>query len=85
MATTAANSQRKLRNKITYNPAPLPAEGVVRLPSVIAVLGISKSGFLDGVRKGKYPTGKLLSPRCRVWLVSDIRALLASLEKRGAV
>jgi predicted DNA-binding transcriptional regulator AlpA len=77
------NTQRK-RQKITYTPAPLPAEGVVRLPSVLSVLGISKTSFLDGVKAGKYPAGKLLSPRCRVWPVVEIRALLASLEKEAA-
>ncbi|MGZ0079207.1 AlpA family transcriptional regulator [Methylomonas sp. ZR1] len=69
-------NRRRQRNKITYTPAPLPAEGFVRLPSVLGVLGVSKSTFLNGVKDGKYPAGTLLSPRCRVWPVDDIRALL---------
>ena len=81
MTTRTEKTQHKPRNKLTYTPAPLPAEGVVRLPSVLAVLSISKTSFLDGVRSGKFPAGKLLSPRCRVWSVDSIRALLASLEK----
>ncbi|MBL1263882.1 helix-turn-helix transcriptional regulator [Candidatus Methylomicrobium oryzae] len=80
MAVNTEKTQQKPRNKITYTPAPLPEEGFVRLPSVLAVLGISKTTFLDGVKSGKYPEGKLLSPRCRVYPVSEIRALLASLE-----
>jgi prophage regulatory protein len=79
-----ANTQRKQRNKITYTPAPLPAEGVVRLPSVLAALGISKTSYIEGAKAGKYPAGKLLSPRCRVFPVTEIRALLASLEKGAA-
>jgi len=78
------NTQRNPRNKITYTPIPLPAEGLVRLPSVLAVLGISKTSFLNGVKEGKYPEGKLLSPRCRVWPVSEIRDLLASIENGEA-
>lgn len=78
---TKADKQQKTRNKITYVPGQLPVEGVVRLPSVIGVLGISKTSFLDGVRAGKYPAGKLLSPRCRVWSVVEVRALLASIEE----
>jgi len=81
MSVNTAKPQQKPRNKITYIPAPLPAEGFVRLPSVLALLGISKTTFLDGVKSGKYPEGKLLSPRCRVYPVSEIRALLASLEE----
>jgi prophage regulatory protein len=72
-------SKRKPRNKITYTTSPLPAEGLVRLPSVLAVLGISKTSFLNGIKAEKYPTGKLLSPRCRVWRVEQIRALLVDL------
>lgn len=80
---TTETTQRKPRKKITYIPAPLPAEGYVRLLSILAVLGISKTSFLNGVKAGKYPAGKLLSPRCRVWPVAEIRALLDSAEKLG--
>lgn len=72
-------NRRRQRNKLTYTPAPLPAEGFVRLPSILAVLGISKNSFLNGIKQGKYPKGRLLTARCRVWLVSDIRALIESL------
>jgi prophage regulatory protein len=82
MPTTT--NQRKPRKKITYTPSPLPQEGYCRLPSVIAVLGISKTSFIDGIKAGKYPAGKLLSPRCRVWDVSTIRALLASIKQESA-
>lgn len=67
----------KPRNKITYIPAPLPLEGVVRLPSILAFLNISKTSFLNGVKEGRFPAGKLLSLRCRVWDVASIRALVA--------
>lgn len=80
MATKNAKNQKTTRQKITYTPAPLPDEGFVRLPSILAVLGISKTSFLDGVKTGKYPPGKLLSPRCRVWAASSIRELLTSIE-----
>jgi predicted DNA-binding transcriptional regulator AlpA len=69
-------NEQKSRNKITYVPAPLPAEGYVRLPSVLAVLGISKTSFHNGIKAKIYPTGELLSPRCRVWRVEQIRALI---------
>jgi|LakMenE18May11ns_1017448.scaffolds.fasta_scaffold9800992_1 prophage regulatory protein len=71
---------RAKRSKITYTATPLPAEGFARLPSVLQALGISKTSFLDGIKAGKYPQGKLLSPRCRVWPVSDIRNLIEQIE-----
>ena len=76
--------QHQPRNKVTYVVTPLPAEGFARLPSVLAALGISKTSFHNGVKDGRYPAGKLLSPRCRVWAVGEIRALLASIEKGEA-
>jgi prophage regulatory protein len=78
------DTDKKTRNKVTYIPAPLPSEGFVRMPSILAVLGISRTSFINGIKAGKYPAGKLLSPNCRVWPVTEIRDLLASLEKRGA-
>jgi prophage regulatory protein len=70
----------KPRNKTTYKPAPLPNEGFVRLPSVLSVLGISKTSFYAGIKSGKFPKGKLLSERCRVWPVNEIRGLLDKIE-----
>jgi len=72
------------RNKKTYVPAPLPLEGYVRKPSFLAALGVSSTSFENGIKAGKIPAGILLSPRCRVWDVAEIRAYLASL-KEGAV
>jgi predicted DNA-binding transcriptional regulator AlpA len=74
----------KPRNKTTYKPAPLPDEGFVRLPSVLAVLGISKTSFYAGIKLGRFPQGKLLSERCRVWPVSEIRNLLSQIENESA-
>ncbi len=74
------NKQKPRKKTITYTPKPLPEEGTVRLPSVLACLGVSKNAFLAGVKAGIYPQGRLLTPRVRVWHVADIRRFLASLE-----
>jgi prophage regulatory protein len=80
-ASGTAKPRQKPNNKITYVPKPLPEEGFVRLATVLAVLGISRTAYLEGAKAGKFPKGKLLSKRCRVYPVSEIRALLASLEE----
>lgn len=83
MIAKDANRQTKpakTRQKITYQPAPLPAEGYVRLPSILGVLQISKSSFLNGIKEGRYPPGKLLTPRTRVWDVRDIRSMLDAIK-----
>lgn len=58
-------------------PPVLPPEGFVRIPVVIAVLGIGKTSFLTGVREGKYPKPVKLGPRTSAWRVEDIRAVIA--------
>ncbi|MFZ2172248.1 MAG: AlpA family phage regulatory protein [Methylococcaceae bacterium] len=86
MTKTSADvrkTRKKTQKKVTYLPVPLPAEGFVRLPSVLAVLGISKTTYYDGIKAGKYPPGKLLSRFCRVWSVTEIRDLLSKINDRA--
>jgi len=77
--------QHQPRTKKTYIAAPLPAEGYCRKPSFLAALGISSTHFDNCVKDGRIPPGKLLTPRCRVWSVAEVRALLDSIENGEAV
>lgn len=81
MASKNGKTQRTNRTKKTYIAKPLPAEGFVRLPSILGALQISKTSFFNGIKTRKYPEGQLLSPRCRVWPVEVIRQLLEELAK----
>jgi prophage regulatory protein len=67
--------------------AGLPEEGYLRLPQIIgnpkatppipAIIPVSRSTWLNGVRKGRFPKPvKTLGSRITVWRVSDIRDLL---------
>ena len=56
----------------------LPQEGFVRLPQILAVFPISKSGWWNGVSDGRFPQPVKLGPRTTAWRVQDIRALLNS-------
>lgn len=55
----------------------LPNEGLVRLPIVLKVLGIKRTAFYDGIRKGYYPKPVKLGPRISAWRVEEIRELYA--------
>ncbi|MGE0385537.1 MAG: helix-turn-helix transcriptional regulator [Gammaproteobacteria bacterium] len=55
----------------------LPDTGFVRLPQVLAVFPISRSGWWAGIKKGAFPKPVKLGPRVTAWRVEDIRALLA--------
>lgn len=57
-------------------PTSLPDTGFVRLPQILAVIPISRSQWLKGVKDGKYPKPIKLGPRITAWLVNDIRDLI---------
>ncbi|MDB5940160.1 MAG: phage transcriptional regulator, AlpA [Polaromonas sp.] len=49
-----------------------------RLPTVLAHIPVSRSGWWQGVKTGRYPAPVKLSTRCVAWRSSNIRALIAS-------
>lgn len=67
----------------------LPETGFVRLKQIIgdrkakipALIPVSRTTFLDRVKRGEYPKPVKLGARTVAWKVSDIRALI---EKLGA-
>lgn len=50
-----------------------------RLPVVLSVVPVSRSGWWAGVKAGRYPAPVHLSTRCVAWRSADIRALIQSL------
>jgi predicted DNA-binding transcriptional regulator AlpA len=62
----------------------LPAEGFVRLPTVLKVMGISKTRWYRGIREGWFPKPVALGPNVSMWDVADIRACIARLKAEAA-
>ena len=58
----------------------LPTEGFVRLPVVLRVMGISKTSWWEGIKKGKFPKPAKFTSRTAGWHVDDLRALIAKLK-----
>jgi len=57
----------------------LPPEGLVRLQTVLAVVGIGKTTWYKGMKSGRYPCPiKLMPGKCGsvAWKVDDIRNLI---------
>ena len=63
----------------------LPSTGFLRVADIIgnpkagipAIIPVSKTTWLDGVRTGRYPQPtKALGKRITAWRVEDIRALI---------
>jgi prophage regulatory protein len=49
-----------------------------RLPTVLAHVPVSRSGWWAGVKAGRYPAPVRLSTRCVAWRAADIRSLVQS-------
>ncbi|PKM16094.1 MAG: hypothetical protein CVV12_04900 [Gammaproteobacteria bacterium HGW-Gammaproteobacteria-2] len=62
----------------------LKADGLLRLPEVLALVPVSASTWWQGIRTLRFPAGVRLSSRCTAWRAADIRALLASLGDGAA-
>jgi prophage regulatory protein len=63
-----------------------PQTGFVRLHQIVGPDGplpISKSGFWAGVKNGKFPQPRKISPRVTVWRAEDINDLLREIEMGG--
>jgi len=68
----------------------LPEAGFLRLsqilgdrtavPPVPPIIPVSKSTWWAGVKAGRYPQPVKLGERITAWRISDIRALIESLE-----
>lgn len=61
------------------NPPSDKPEILLRLPSVLARVPVSRSAWWAGVKSGRYPAGVKLSKRTTCWKSSDIEALIQSL------
>ena len=77
MKTNRKNTKKQVNSGKNEVSPILPPEGFVRIPVVLAVLGIGKTSFLSGVREGRYPNPVKLGPRISAWRVEDIRDIIA--------
>lgn len=76
-AVVGKERQRRYTSSSFSNPDfILPQEGFVRLPVVLKILGIGKSMFYEGIKKGVYPRPLKLGARTSVWRVEDIREFI---------
>jgi len=60
-----------------------PATGYVRLKQILSPEGplpISRSGFWAGIKTGRFPRPRKISPRVTVWRAEDIHRLMNEIE-----
>ena len=55
----------------TETSPPLPAR-LLRLPEVIARVGLKRSAIYQRMSEGRFPRSRSLGPKCAVWVESEI-------------
>jgi predicted DNA-binding transcriptional regulator AlpA len=80
--TTPINPIKSHLRRAPYRAAPaaIPLDGFLRLPQVLAIVPVSRSTWLAGIKSGRFPTPVRLGARCVAWRAADIRRLIESLD-----
>ncbi|WP_083277015.1 helix-turn-helix transcriptional regulator [Sphingobium phenoxybenzoativorans] len=60
-----------------------PPDRLLRLPEVMQRVGLKRSAIYKMMRDGRFPHSRSLSPRCAVWIESEIDAWIASIAAAG--
>lgn len=55
---------------------------LIRLPEVIARVGLKRSTIYQRMVEGRFPKGRSLGPRCVVWVEAEIDAWIAQVVGR---
>ena len=60
-------------------PVAPAAARLIRLPEVMARVGLKRSAIYQRMSEGRFPRSRSLSPKCTVWVESEINAWVASI------
>jgi prophage regulatory protein len=62
-------------------PAP-PAPRLIRLPEVMARVGLKRSAIYQRMSEGRFPKSRSLGGKCTVWVEAEIDAWINSIAAR---
>jgi prophage regulatory protein len=54
---------------------------LIRLPEVMARVGLKRSSIYLRMAEGRFPKGRSLGPRCTVWVEAEIDAWIKSITQ----
>jgi prophage regulatory protein len=74
---------QRLQKEVLQNFEFLPKNSLVRLPTIMALYGLSKSTILREKKKGTLPSPIKLTARTSAWKVDEIRKNLAQKFRDG--
>ena len=59
---------------------PAPAR-LLRLPDVMARVGLKRSAIYQRMSEGKFPRSRSLGPKCAVWIEAEIEAWINAIAE----
>lgn len=59
-------------------PAVSAAARLIRLPEVMARVGLKRSAIYQRISEGRFPKSRSLGPKCAVWVEAEIDAWIRS-------
>lgn len=62
-------------------PASASPPRLLRLPEVIARVGLRRSAIYQRMREGRFPKCRTLGPKCSVWIEAEINAWIESVRR----
>lgn len=68
--TTVPQSNNAVPPPMEVSP-PVPAR-LLRLPEVIARVGLKRSAIYQRMSEGRFPKSRSLGPKCAVWVEAEI-------------
>lgn len=60
----------------------LPAGRLLRLPEVIARVGLKRSAIYQRMSDGRFPRSRSLGPKCTVWVEAEIDDWIRQIAER---
>jgi prophage regulatory protein len=57
---------------------------LIRLPEVVARVGLKRSSIYQRMAEGRFPKGRSLGPRCVVWVEAEIDTWIAAVASMNA-
>lgn len=72
------------QNKVSLGPCdeavPSPAR-LLRLPEVMARVGMKRSAIYQRMSEGRFPKSRSLGPKCAVWVEAEINDWIQSIAQ----
>ncbi len=64
---------------VPVEPTP---DRLIRLPEVMARVGLRRTAIYQRMREGRFPKSRSLGPRCTVWVEAEIDDWIGSIVER---